>query len=126
MKSLVAAFFVVGLALPATAAPAPTSGPFGLWRVADGTAVIRVKPCGKALCGFIAAVPPLAPGEKSPVGRKILINMRKDGDVWRGPIFNIQDGKNYRGEISVSGDHLRVKGCLSDGGVCGGETWRRQ
>ena len=124
MKSLVAAFLALGLALPATAAFADS--PYGLWRVADGTAVIRVKPCGAALCGYIAAAPKPGPGEKSVIGRKILINLRKSGDVWRGPIFNLQDGKSYAGEISASGDHLRVKGCLPGGGLCGGETWRRQ
>jgi uncharacterized protein (DUF2147 family) len=124
MKSLVAAFLAFGLALPATAALADS--PFGLWRVADGTAVIRVRPCGAAVCGSIAAAPKPGAGETSIIGRKILINMRKAGDVWRGPIYNLQDGKNYQGEISVSGDHLRVKGCVPGGGPCGGETWRRQ
>ena len=102
---------------------------FGLWRVADGSAIIRIKPCGTALCGFVAAAPAPAPGEKSAVGQKILLDLRREGDRWRGPIFNLDDGKIYDGEISHgrrSLNHLKVRGCVPGGGVCGGETWKRE
>ncbi len=101
--------------------------PFGLWRVADGTALIRIVPCGGGVCGFVAAAPKPAPGEKSAVGRKILLNLRRSGNVWKGRIFNLDNGKIYDGEISqgADADHLRVQGCLPGGGLCGGETWRR-
>jgi len=100
--------------------------PFGLWRVADGTAVIRVSPCGGAVCGYVAAAPKPEPGEKSAVGRKILLNLRRSGDSWHGPILNLDDGKTYQGSISQGGDanHLKIQGCAG-GGICGGETWRR-
>jgi uncharacterized protein (DUF2147 family) len=119
-------------ALLATASLAPTASaaqfPFGLWRVADGSAVIRVAPCGKNVCGFVAAAPPPAAGEKSAIGQKILINLRREGDVWKGPIFNLDNGKTYDGESSQAGDanHLKVQGCVSGGGLCGGETWKRE
>jgi len=101
---------------------------FGLWRVADGSAIIRIKPCGTALCGFVAAAPAPASGEKSAVGQKILLDLRREGDHWRGPIFNLDDQKTYDGEISmgVDGARLKVKGCVPGGGVCGGETWKRE
>jgi uncharacterized protein (DUF2147 family) len=101
--------------------------PFGLWRVADGTAVIDIKRCGRALCGYIAAAPAPGPGEKSAVGSKILLDLRRDGAVWRGPIHNLDDGKTYKGEISVADEtHLKIRGCLPDSGLCGGETWKRE
>ena len=93
--------------------------------MADGTATIRVKACGRALCGYVASAPAPAPGAKSAVGQKILIDLRPDGAVWRGAIFNIDDGKVYSGEIALEGDRLKVKGCLPNG-FCGGETWRRE
>jgi uncharacterized protein (DUF2147 family) len=101
--------------------------PFGLWRVADGTAVIRVTPCGGGVCGTVAAAPKPAPGEKSAVGQKILLNLRRAGNVWKGRIFNLDNGKIYDGEISqgADADHLQVQGCLPGGGLCGGETWKR-
>ena len=79
------------------AAPAPT----GLWRVADGTAVVRIAHCGMALCGVIAAAPPPEPGKPSAIGKKILIDMRRRDESWRGRIFNLEDGKIYDGEISL-------------------------
>ena len=81
-----------------------------------------------ALCGFVAAAPAPAPGEKSAVGQKILLDLRREGDRWRGPIFNLDDQKTYDGEISmgVDGSRLKVRGCVPGGGVCGGETWKRE
>jgi uncharacterized protein (DUF2147 family) len=119
------AFLLAILAAPlALAAP---QFPVGLWRVADGSAIIRIKPCGKAICGFVAAAPPPAPGEAPAVGQKILVNLRRDGDVWKGPILNLDDGKTYAGEISAGADldHLKIRGCMAGGGLCGGETWKR-
>jgi uncharacterized protein (DUF2147 family) len=122
---VVAALSVVGV-LGAPAAFA-AQFPFGLWRVADGTAVIRVTPCGGGVCGTVAAAPKPGPGEKSAVGQKILLNLRRAGNVWKGRIFNLDNGKIYDGEISqgADADHLQVQGCLPGGGLCGGETWKR-
>lgn len=124
MKILAVAAVACGFSLAPAAAQAPAN-PLGLWRVADGSAIIRIKACGKAVCGYVAAAPAPAPGAKSVVGTKILLGLRQEGAVWRGAIFNIDDGKTYHGEISLNGDHLKVKGCLPNG-FCGGETWRRQ
>ena len=111
------------LVLPAAAETQP--GAIGLWRVADGTATIRIKRCDDALCGFVASAPAPEPGAASAVGHKILIDMHLDGESWRGTIFNLDDGQTYAGEISRDGDLLKVKGCLP-AGICGGETWRRE
>lgn len=147
MKFRAAAFYAVILASTATAmAAAPKRpvvkpplakppvanhpaavGPVGLWRVADGSAVIEIKPCSQDLCGFVAEAPPPAEGEKAAVGQQILMGMRLDGAVWRGPIFNLDDGNKYDGEISLEdADHLKIKGCVLGGGLCGGETWKRE
>ena len=101
---------------------------FGRWRVADGSAIIRIQACGAALCGFVAAAPPPGPGEKSAIGQKILLDLKREGDTWRGPIFTLDDRKTYDGEISIGADsaHLKVRGCVPGGGLCGGETWKRQ
>ena len=132
MRRFAAALLSAGLLAFCGAALAekPAEGPkapFGLWRVADGTAVIEVKLCGRAVCGYIAAAPPPGPGKKLAVGSKILLDLRRDGAVWRGPIYNLDDGKTYKGEISVADEtHLKIRGCLPDSGLCGGETWKRE
>ena len=128
MKLIAAAAFIAGLLTSlGVAGAAEPAAPFGLWRVADGSAVIRIKSCGPALCGFVAGAPPPGPGEKSVVGQKILLDMRREGAVWRGSIYNIDDGKTYDGEISIGDEtRLKIKGCLPGGGLCGGETWKRE
>jgi uncharacterized protein (DUF2147 family) len=125
-KALALSSFLLSMAFGSPAAFSATF-PFGLWRVADGSAVIRVAPCGRAVCGTVAAAPKPAPGEKSAVGRRILLNLRREGNVWKGRIFNLDDGKIYDGQISQGADanHLRVQGCVTGGGLCGGETWKR-
>jgi uncharacterized protein (DUF2147 family) len=123
MRILAAA--AIALLVPSAAMAQAQPSPIGLWRVADGSAIIRVKTCGKAICGFVAAAPAPKPGEKSAVGQKILINLRPEGAIWRGAIFNADDGKLYNGEVALDGDRLKIKGCLPNG-FCGGETWRRQ
>jgi uncharacterized protein (DUF2147 family) len=128
MKVQCAALLAVGLLAPfgALGAAARPDGPLGLWRVADGSAIIRIKACGPALCGYVYAAPAPRPGEKSVIGVKILNGMKRDGDVWRGPIYNLDDGKTYGGQISMKDDgHLKIRGCVPNG-VCGGETWKRE
>lgn len=122
-----AAFSAALLAVVSPTRAAEPESPAGLWRVADGSAVIRIKSCGPDLCGYVAAAPKPGPGEKSAIGRKILLGLRRDGAVWRGPIFNLDNGQTYAGEILLSdAAHLKVKGCLAGGGLCGGETWKRE
>jgi len=120
---LLAALLIAFLVLPAAAETQPFE--IGLWRVADGTATIRIKRCDDALCGFVASAPAPEPGAASAVGRQILFNMRRNGDNWRGTIFNLDDGKTYEGEIFADERLLKVKGCLP-GAICGGEVWRRE
>jgi uncharacterized protein (DUF2147 family) len=119
------------LAMPAAAAASPA----GDWLVADGTAVIRVAPCGEGTyCGTIAWAPEEGVDDHNPdaskrghsiIGTTILIDMKASGNNrWDGEIYNPQDGKTYSGSIAVgSPDMLRVEGCLLV--FCGGENWTR-
>jgi len=50
--------------LVASAAPALAQSIAGEWKTDDGSAIIRVGPCGKAICGTIARVlDPAAPAK---------------------------------------------------------------
>ncbi len=114
--------------LLALLAPAPAfADATGLWRVADGTAIIRISRCGKALCGVLAKAAAPEPGQKPLIGGKILVDMRPQGDKWVGAIHDLENDKVYDGEIALESENqLRVKGCLSGGGFCGGESWTRE
>jgi uncharacterized protein (DUF2147 family) len=121
----------LALVLPAAAAASPA----GDWLVADGSAVVRVAPCGQgAFCGKIAWTSDEGTDDHNPdaskrgqniIGTTILIDMKASGNNrWDGEIYNPQDGKTYSGSIAVvSPDMLRVEGCLLV--FCGGENWTR-
>ena len=130
-KSWLAALAIVGVSSPALAAD-----PSGDWMVAAKTAVVRIAPCGDALCGNIAWTkgpagtdknnPDPAKRNRPVLGLTILQNMKPTSDNrWEGEIYNAEDGKNYSGRISlVSENVLRIEGCVL-GILCGGQNWTR-
>jgi uncharacterized protein (DUF2147 family) len=127
----------LSLAALITASTAALADPVGEWRVADGTATVRIHRCGGALCGNIATTAS-APGKddhnpdprkrnRSVLGMEILINMRPAGaNLWSGTSYDAVDGQMYATQISLVGESsLRIQGCGPGGGPCGGETWTR-
>jgi uncharacterized protein (DUF2147 family) len=129
----------LGLALAATA-PAFAAEPVtGRWVTAEKDAVIVIAPCGKALCGTIDRflVPPpqgndqrdvnnpdAAKRKRRLLGIAILSAFVADGDLWRGQIYDPNNGKTYRSVIRRKGPNvLEVKGCL--GPFCQTQVWRR-
>ena len=130
-KRSLAVMAFLGLAGPALAAD-----PSGDWLVAEKTAVIRVAPCGNALCGNILWTkgppgtdqhnPDPAKRNRSVIGLPILLDMKPAGsNRWEGEIYNAEDGKTYSGRIALASDNvLRIEGCVL-GFLCGGENWTR-
>ena len=130
-KAWLAALALVGVSNPALAAD-----PNGDWLVAEKSAVIRIVPCGDALCGNIAWTKGPAGNDKNnpepakrnrPVlGLTILQNMKPAGaNRWEGEIYNAKDGNTYSGSIALAGDNtLRIEGCVL-GFLCGGQDWTR-
>jgi len=112
--------------------------PTGDWRVADGTATVRIKHCGgSTLCGFVLATstpagkddhnPDPSKRNRSVIGLEVLINMQKQNEnLWAGSTYNAEDGQTYSAKISlVSEQALQIQGCVLGGGPCGSETWNR-
>jgi len=118
-----------------------SASPVGLWLTQDGTK-IRVTPCGRNLCGFIAqSSSPIDPATGRPptdknnadpakrnrplVGAEVLISMHHEEPTrWSGQLYNVRDGKNYSGNLIESGPtSIRIEGCVL--GICGGEDLTR-
>ncbi|QXX75155.1 DUF2147 domain-containing protein [Methylovirgula sp. HY1] len=131
---LVAATGLLAMLFASTAALAD---PIGDWRVADGTATVRIRHCGSAFCGYIAttATPP-GKDFKNPdprkrnhsvIGLEILINMKAAGNNrWTGATYNAEDGQMYSAAMSmVSAKALKIQGCVPGSTMCGSETWSR-
>jgi uncharacterized protein (DUF2147 family) len=132
-----------GLAAACLVASSETgsASPLGLWLTRDG-AKIRVSPCGRDLCGFIAGFnSPIDPATGRPfmdknnadpakrnrplVGAEILISMHhEDPTRWSGRVYNVKDGRNYSGNLIETGpSSIRIEGCFL--GICGGEDLTR-
>jgi uncharacterized protein (DUF2147 family) len=116
--------------------PAFAADPIGEWLVADGSARIRVEPCGNALWGIISWTrepgfdsenPDPAKRNRSIVGVPILRNMKQTNpNKWEGEVYNAKNGKMYSANIMLNGDDvLKIEGCVLGGIFCGGEKWAR-
>ena len=121
----IAGFFAVSLSGLAMADEAAN----GVWMLDSGKVTVRIAPCGSDLCGSIVglAKPLNKKGEpkldkKNPdeslrsrplIGLTILANMKPSGDnKWKGTIYNADDGRTYSSYMKLSGDNMKVKGCV--------------
>ncbi|MEL6878594.1 MAG: DUF2147 domain-containing protein [Pseudomonadota bacterium] len=137
---MTARFAFAALALAATASPAFAADPVnGRWITQDKDAVVSIGKCGATTCGRIArflVTPPdgldqrdiYNPDKKKRtrklLGLPILTSFKQDGDVWRGRIYDPNDGKSYRSVLRrKSANVLEVKGCI--GPFCQTQLWRK-
>ncbi|WP_395666005.1 DUF2147 domain-containing protein [Methylocella sp.] len=133
MKRLILTALAFGVLCAGPASADPT----GEWRVADGSATVRIRKCGAALCGSIASTrgapgkddrnPDPAKRNRSVLGIDVLLGMRPTGaNAWSGTTYNAEDGLLYNATMTMQGDRsLVIKGCGPNGGICGSETWSR-
>ncbi len=97
----------------------------GTWLRDTGLSQVRFAPCGAAVCGTIAWI---KPGTDTPakVGQRIFYDMKPDGaNAWSGSAFNPEDGKTYKGKMSLSGNTLTTSGCVMGGIICKSTSWTR-
>lgn len=126
MKTLLiaaAATLIAGAALAAD----PVEG---VWQTEpdDGAfAQITITPCGAKLCGVISAAfnADGSPRESENVGKQIVWDMESSGDgrYNNGKIWRPSNGKTYKSKMALSGDDLKVSGCI--GPICLGQNWSR-
>ena len=127
------------LLLTAVAAGAETQpSAYGRWLTDDGSAVVRVAPCGPRLCGTIERVlDPAAPKgdvnnpnpnlrRKSLVGATVLRDFSYSGIAWTaGRAYDPKTGRSYRSELRLTADgQLKVTGCVVV--ICRSRFWTRQ
>jgi uncharacterized protein (DUF2147 family) len=122
---------------PAETAPSHDSkSPIGEWITEDGQGRVRIRACGQALCGVIAAADPSETDRHNPdankrnrplLGTPVLIDMKSvNNKRWEGEIYNAKNGKTYASNIMLKNpDVLRVEGCVFGGFFCGGQDWIR-
>lgn len=105
-----AAFLVTGAA--AVADPIE-----GVWKRQSTGALIEFSRCGGEYCGVVQT------GEFTgqSIGRMAGANGR-----YKGTITDLAEGKTYKGKASISGNTMKLSGCVAFGIVCKGEDWIRQ
>jgi uncharacterized protein (DUF2147 family) len=116
-----------GLLLGLLVTPAFTASPedaIAHWKHPDNGSIIDVYKCGEGLCAKVLSVAdPSRTDEHNPdpalrsrpiAGIVILADARPAGtNVWRGELYNTQDGKTYAGTVTlVSAEELKIEGCF--------------
>lgn len=96
------------------------------WATPGLGGVVRLGPCANAsrLCGRLIWVWDPTDAGGGAVGTMILRDFVFERGAWReGSVSNPEDGRTYRGTISLDGDILRLRGCA--GPFCQTQIWRR-
>jgi uncharacterized protein (DUF2147 family) len=129
-------FAALGLWSAAAAATAPIEG---LWLTDDHKGVVRIGPCGRRLCGWIARVLDHGPNvptrdvnnpDPSLRGRPILGLATLTGfsgsgrEYGGGRAYDPKSGRSYRASLSLNADgSLNVTGCVAF--ICRTKHWTR-
>ena len=102
--------------------PALATEPYGTWMRPSNGAEVSFFNCGGKLCGKVTG----KGTSSAKIGTMIVSGAAKTGaNEWKGSLLNPDDGKTYKGVITLVGeDGLNLKGCAL-GIICQGETWRR-
>lgn len=99
-------------------------GILGEWARDDGKGKVRFVACGAAVCGRVTWV--RDPTDPAKVGQQVFFDMKPNGEnVWQGTAFNPEDGQNYAGKMTMSGDSLITAGCVFGGWICKSVAWTK-
>ena len=86
---------------------------------------VTISPCGAKFCGVITKV--LGSDNTSSVGKRMIWGMSPAGSgVYKGgKVWAPDTDKTYKGKLELSGNSLKVSGCVLGGAVCRGNTFKR-
>lgn len=105
----------------------------GIWQTErndDGNlAHVQIAPCGPRLCGTLIRSygPDNKPIRSASTGKNLVWDMvpAGGGSYRDGQIWDPGSDKTYRSKMELSGDRLKVSGCVAGGLLCRGQTWVR-
>jgi uncharacterized protein (DUF2147 family) len=99
----------------------PADTPLGDWQTEGRKGMVRIEPCGQALCGYVLDPATNAKGET------VLVDMKsKAASEWSGTIYSRDSGNTYYGTIAMKGPNsLRVEACALGRFFCSGNIWSR-
>ncbi|HEX8840092.1 MAG TPA: DUF2147 domain-containing protein [Sphingomicrobium sp.] len=133
MKRILAKSALVLLAFSAPALASAQGALTGQWKNPKGSVVVRLTPCGDAICGVVVDASDHAKetarkgGTPNLVGTRILSGLRRTGNgSFKGQAFDPK--RNIRAPATVrmlGPDALSVEGCALLGLVCKQQRWTR-
>ncbi|MGX0976623.1 uncharacterized protein (DUF2147 family) [Roseovarius sp. MBR-51] len=89
--------------------------------------LIEVKPCGNALCGKLVKSYDANGNETASdsIGRNIISEtVPTGGGEYKGKLYAPDRGKTYNSKLQLTGETLKVSGCVL--GICrDGGTWQK-
>ena len=103
----------------------------GTWRTAPddngNTGLIQVAPCGQQICGtLVKSFDSSGKEMASPNNGKMIISetVASGGGSYKGKVWAPDRDKTYNSRLELSGDSLKVSGCVL--GICReGGNWTR-
>jgi uncharacterized protein (DUF2147 family) len=127
--------FLLGLSVAAVGATAASAADSleGLWKNRPNTLVVRIAPCGQALCGTVVQASDDAKestrkaGTANLVGTKVLTGLRRSSSgTYSGEVFNPNLNIHAGGTVILeSPSVLVVRGCVLAGLICRQQHWIR-
>ena len=101
--------------------------------------MIRVEPCGDAVCAVLVQISPTAPGRvdannpdaalrtRSLCGLRIGsgFQLKSETRAERGTLYDPKSGKTYRGSMESQGDQLNLRGYIGFSFLGKTERWNR-
>lgn len=136
--SLLAGALLLTVAMPLQA----QSSIAGRWATENNRAIVNIQPCGNAICGRVERILVDEPGaadardRRNPdpslrnrriVGSRILWGFTRDGTTYRGgQLYDPESGRTVDGRLALSGNTLRVTGCVLGGTICRTQNWTRR
>lgn len=105
----------------------------GQWKNPKGSVIVRLTPCGNAICGVVINATEHAKetarkgGTPNLIGTRILSDLRPSGDgSFKGQAFDPKRNIHAPATVwLVSRDSLAVRGCAVLGLVCKEQLWTR-
>ncbi|MDF3413202.1 DUF2147 domain-containing protein [Sulfitobacter sp. M57] len=118
----------VGMMVGASAASADPV--FGLWQTQPDKGVyyhVQMQACGGKICGvFRQKFENGAKVASDVVGKNAMFDMVATGNgEYKGKAWRPSNGKTYNGSGTLSGNALKIGGCVLGGLICSKQTWKR-
>lgn len=121
---------LAALAVVLSAGAAMADPVAGVWKTEtdDGAyAHVTIAPCGGKICGTISRTFDADGEYKSKnLGKQIIRGMvPQGGGKYAGQVWRPSNNKLYKGKLQLSGNSLKMSGCVAGGLLCSSQTWQR-